>query len=76
MAEFPPLAVDQYRHQFVVPCLEFGVGIDVQHLDLEIRHPGLTAQGIRVLRYTNFDVSQQLAGIHDDLTTHLERITS
>ena len=36
----------------------------------------LARQGIRVLRYTNLDVSQQLAGIHDDLTTHLERITS
>ncbi|MBP7203203.1 MAG: endonuclease domain-containing protein [Propionivibrio sp.] len=36
----------------------------------------LARQGIRVLRYTNLDVGQQLAGIHDDLTTHLERITS
>ncbi len=33
----------------------------------------LSHQGIRVLRYTNLDVGQQLAGIHDDLTTHLEK---
>ncbi len=33
----------------------------------------LARQGIRVLRYTNLDVGQQLAGIHDDLTTHLEK---
>ncbi len=36
----------------------------------------LARQGIRVLRYTNLDVSQHLAGIHDDLTTHLEKTTS
>lgn len=36
----------------------------------------LKQRGIRVLRDTNIDVSQQLAGIHDDLTTHLERIAS
>ena len=33
----------------------------------------LARQGIRVLRYTNLDVGQQFAGIHDDLTTHLEK---
>lgn len=36
----------------------------------------LARQGIRVLRYTNVDVSQRLAGIYDDLNTHLERSTS
>lgn len=36
----------------------------------------LARQGIRVLRYTNIDVSQQLEGIHDDLSNHLERTTS
>ena len=35
----------------------------------------LARQGIRVLRYTNLDVSQRLDGIHDDLTTHLEKAT-
>ncbi len=36
----------------------------------------LARQGICVLRYTNIDVSQQLEGIHDDLSNHLERTTS
>lgn len=36
----------------------------------------LRHQGIHVLRYTNLDVSQQLAGIHDDLTNHLTRLAS
>ena len=36
----------------------------------------LKQQGIRVLRYTNIDVGQRLDGIHDDLTTHLEKTTS
>ena len=36
----------------------------------------LARQGIRILRYTNIDVSQQLAGIYDDLNTHLETSTS
>ena len=38
-----------------------------------VRTAYLARQGIRVLRYTNLDVGQQLAGIHDDLTTHLEK---
>jgi len=36
----------------------------------------LARQGIRALRHTNIDVSRQLAGIYDDLNTHLERSTS
>ena len=36
----------------------------------------LNQRGIRVLRYTNLDVSQHLAGIYDDLTTHLNKHTS
>lgn len=33
----------------------------------------LARQGIRVLRYTNIDVSQNLSGIYDDLNSHLEK---
>ena len=36
----------------------------------------LARHGIRVLRYSNLDVSQQLFGIYDDLTTHIETSTS
>lgn len=47
MAEFPSLAINQYRHQFVVHRLELRIGIDVQYLDAEIGYPGLATQGLQ-----------------------------
>jgi len=53
-----------------------GEGLHPKHIPYNPRLTALARQGIRVLRYTNIDVSQQLAGIYDDLNTHLEKNTS
>ena len=47
MAQFSPFAVYQHRDQFVVFRLEFRIGIDVDDIDLEMRHPCLSAQGLQ-----------------------------
>ena len=47
MTQFAAIPINQYRHQFVVFRLERRIGINVQHLDPEIRHPLLAAQGFQ-----------------------------
>lgn len=47
MAEFATLAIDQYRHQFVVFRFERRIGIDIQHLDGKQTDAGLVAQGFQ-----------------------------
>ncbi len=47
MTEFAALAINQHRHEFVVPGFEHGVGIDIRHLDVEVRHTRLAAQGFQ-----------------------------
>jgi len=47
MAEFAARPIDQHRHQFIVFRFKFRVGIDIHHLDIEMRHTRLAAQGFQ-----------------------------
>jgi hypothetical protein len=47
MAEFSVVPIDQNRDQLIVFRLKHRIDIDIDHLDAEIRHARLAAQGFQ-----------------------------
>ncbi len=47
MTEFAALVINQDRHQFIVFRFKRGIGIDIHHLDVEMRHALPAAQGFQ-----------------------------
>lgn len=47
MAEFPLVPANQNRNQFIVFRFKLRIGIDIDHIDTEIRYARLAAKGFQ-----------------------------
>ncbi len=47
MAELALLLIHENRYQFVVFRFNYRIGIDIDHLDIEMRHSRLAAQALQ-----------------------------